>query len=187
MSNIGSRTSRTLVLLLLLLPVLGYYNASNIVVEESMMQVSFGFTTEIYRYFLWYARYWSVFIQARLGKDCTYTLIARITIQYHWSFQVGIGQQAYGCQLLFQTIKYPLTVLGPLKPRILPSYCYKWARQPRKGGYEPPIITCSSSKSSYLSYHREMVHSSHNRHLINIRLDPFFYLLQTPGTWSPPS
>ena len=42
MSNIGSRTS---VLLLPLLPVLGYYYASNIVLEESMMQVSFGLTT----------------------------------------------------------------------------------------------------------------------------------------------
>ena len=51
MSNIGSRTSSTLVLLLpllLLLPVLGYDYASNIVLEDSMMQVSFGLTTDMY-------------------------------------------------------------------------------------------------------------------------------------------
>ena len=47
-SNIGSRTSCTLVQLLLLqlvCYVLGYYYTSNIVLEESMMQVSFGLTT----------------------------------------------------------------------------------------------------------------------------------------------
>ena len=38
-SNIGSRTSSTTT------PVFGYYYASNIVLEESMMQVSFGLTT----------------------------------------------------------------------------------------------------------------------------------------------
>ena len=51
-SNIGSRTTRTAVLLLLVLryyspyaPVLGYYYASNIVLEKTMMQISFGLTT----------------------------------------------------------------------------------------------------------------------------------------------
>ena len=43
-SNIDSRT---LVLVLLLLLVLGYYYASNIVLEESMMQISFGLTTPL--------------------------------------------------------------------------------------------------------------------------------------------
>ena len=47
-SNIGSRNFSTLVLLLLLLPVLGYYYASNIVLEESMKEVSFGLTTVVY-------------------------------------------------------------------------------------------------------------------------------------------
>ena len=42
MSNIGSRTSSTTAATTA--PVLGYYNASNIVLEESMMQVSFGLT-----------------------------------------------------------------------------------------------------------------------------------------------
>ena len=45
MANIESRTSSNLVLLLLLLRVLGYYYASNIVLEESMMQVNFGLKT----------------------------------------------------------------------------------------------------------------------------------------------
>ena len=45
MSDIGRCTSSTFVLLLLLLTVLGYYYASNIVLEEYMMQVSFGLTT----------------------------------------------------------------------------------------------------------------------------------------------
>ena len=43
MSNIGSRTTATGVTILL--PVLRYYYACNIVLEESMIQVSFGLTT----------------------------------------------------------------------------------------------------------------------------------------------
>ena len=56
MSNIGSCTSSTLVLLLPLLPVLGYYYASNTVLEESMMQVSFGLRTphsQEFSFFSW--------------------------------------------------------------------------------------------------------------------------------------
>ena len=49
MFNIGSRTSCTLVLLLLLLPVLGYCYASNRVLEGSMMLVSFGITTNLWK------------------------------------------------------------------------------------------------------------------------------------------
>ena len=46
MSNIGSRTSCTIAITAATTaPVLGYYYASNIVLEESMMQVSFGLTT----------------------------------------------------------------------------------------------------------------------------------------------
>ena len=48
MSYIDSRTSGSPLLLLLLLshaPVLGYYFASNIVLEEFVMQVSFGLAT----------------------------------------------------------------------------------------------------------------------------------------------
>ena len=65
MSNIGSRTFSTLVLLLLLLPhalVLGYYYASNIVLEETMMQVSFGLTTPTFQEF-------SFFFLGRKGKE----------------------------------------------------------------------------------------------------------------------
>ena len=43
MSNIGSRTSS---ITATAAPVLGYDYASNIVLEESMMQVSFGLTTQ---------------------------------------------------------------------------------------------------------------------------------------------
>ena len=50
MSNIGSRTSSTLVLLLRLQLVLGYYYASNIVLEEFVMQVCFGLTIVILMY-----------------------------------------------------------------------------------------------------------------------------------------
>ena len=42
MSNIGSRTSSTTVITA---PLLGYYYASNIVLDESMVQVSFDLTT----------------------------------------------------------------------------------------------------------------------------------------------
>ena len=46
MPNIGSRTSCTPATTATTAPVLGYYYASNILLEESMMQVSFGLTTE---------------------------------------------------------------------------------------------------------------------------------------------
>ena len=49
-SNIGSRTSSTPVLRCYdTTPVLGSYYASNTVLEESMMQVSFGLTTQSIR------------------------------------------------------------------------------------------------------------------------------------------
>ena len=47
-SNIGSRTSCTTATTAISALVLGYYYASNIVQEESMMQVSFGLTTDSY-------------------------------------------------------------------------------------------------------------------------------------------
>ena len=46
MSNIGSHTSSTFVTITTTTLVLEYYYASKIVLEESMMQVSFGLTTE---------------------------------------------------------------------------------------------------------------------------------------------